>query len=108
VIFVESPESEDEMLQVASEVDAPLFANMVPGGRTPILGAARLSEMGYAIGIHPAVGFLASAAALTQAYADLKDNGQSTEAAGLMDFGEMNDLMGFQDIWAFEKAWAQE
>ncbi len=105
VIFVESPESEEEMLQVAAEVDAPLFANMVPGGRTPILPAERLSQMGYAIAIHPAVGFLASTGALTRAYRDLENNGLSTDAAELHDFSEMNKLLGFEDVWAFEQTW---
>ena len=108
VVFIESPESEAEMLQVAAEIDAPLFANMVPGGRTPILTADRLAEMGYAISIHPAAGFLASAAALTNSYEDLKINGANTEQSNLFDFGEMNTLLGFQDVWDFETTWAQD
>ena len=105
IVFVESPESEEEMLRVAAAVAAPLFANMVPGGRTPILPAKRLAEMGYAIAIHPAVGFLASAGALQRAYVDLQDIGLSTDKAELFDFGEMNKLLGFEDVWAFEKTW---
>ncbi len=103
VIFVESPESEDEMKRVADEIDAPLFANMVNGGRTPLLSETRLKELGYSIAIHPAVGFLSVGQALTKAYGDLKANGETTSAVDLYDFGEFNKLVGFEDVWEFEK-----
>lgn len=53
IIFVESPESEAELLQISRSVDAPLLANMVEGGRTPILPGARLAELGYQYAIYP-------------------------------------------------------
>lgn len=107
VIFVESPESEDEMRRVADSIDAPLFANMVNGGRTPLLSADRLKELGYAIAIHPAVGFLSMGAALTAAYADLKSNGETSGEIDLHNFSEFNELLGFKDVWEFEKKFAQ-
>ena len=107
VVFVESPESEDEMKRIADEIDAPLFANMVNGGRTPLLSADRLKELGFSIAIHPAVGFLAMGAALEKAYADLKTNGETTDAIDLYDFGRMNEVLGFPAVWEFEKKYAQ-
>jgi 2,3-dimethylmalate lyase len=107
VVFIESPESEEEMLRVAEAIDAPLFANMVNGGRTPLLSAARLAEMGYAIAIHPAVGFLSVGAALQKAYADLLANGETSSSIDLYSFAEFNKLIGFEDVWAFEKKYAQ-
>lgn len=53
VVFIESPESEAELARVGAEIDAPVLANMVEGGRTPILPAARLGEMGFRIVIFP-------------------------------------------------------
>lgn len=53
VLFVESPESEDEMRAINARLDRPTLANMVEGGRTPFLPAARLSRLGYAIAIFP-------------------------------------------------------
>lgn len=53
VLFVESPESEAELEQVAREVSGPVLANMVEGGRTPILPYPRLAEIGYRIAIFP-------------------------------------------------------
>lgn len=107
VVFIESPESEEEMKRVAGEVDAPLFANMVNGGRTPLLSAERLRELGYAIAIHPALGFLAMGAALDKAYADLAKHGETSKDIELYSFAEFNKLLGFEDVWAFEKKFAQ-
>ncbi|HEX3510566.1 MAG TPA: isocitrate lyase/PEP mutase family protein [Solirubrobacteraceae bacterium] len=53
VIFIEAPQSEAEIERIAKEIDAPLLLNIVPGGRTPELPAARLAELGYRIVIHP-------------------------------------------------------
>lgn len=107
VVFIESPESEEEMLKVADEVDAPLFANMVNGGRTPLLSASRLHEMGYSIAIHPAIGFLSMGAALKKAYSDLARNGETSADIDLYSFAEFNMLLGFEDVWEFEKKFAQ-
>jgi len=52
MLFVESPETEDEMATIGRELgDKPLVANMVEGGRTPMLSNARLAEIGYALAI---------------------------------------------------------
>jgi len=107
VVFVESPESEAEMQTVSDRVDAPLFANMVNGGRTPLLSADRLKELGYAIAIHPALGFLSVGAALDKAYKDLAANGITSPDIDLYSFAEFNKLLGFEDVWEFEKRYAE-
>lgn len=107
VVFIESPESEAEMQTVSERIDAPLFANMVNGGRTPILSAERLKELGYAIAIHPALGFLSVGAALDKAYKDLADNGITSPDIDLYSFSEFNKLLGFEDVWEFEKRYAE-
>jgi len=53
VIFVESPENEEELAEVARAVKAPVLANMVEGGRTPITPASRLTELGFSMAIYP-------------------------------------------------------
>jgi 2-methylisocitrate lyase-like PEP mutase family enzyme len=110
IVFIESPESEAEMAEIGRAIRRPLLANMVEGGRTPILPARRLEELGYAIAIYPVLGFLAAAAALERAYAHLKAQGDSnglpaTESYG---FGRVCELMGFPEVWEFERQWAQE
>lgn len=107
VVFIESPESEAEMQAIGRAIDRPLLANMVEGGRTPILPAARLAELGYAMAIYPAVGFLAAAAALERAYAHLREAGDSLALGESYGFGRMTDLMGFPEVWNFEKRWSE-
>ena len=53
VIFVEAPQSNEEIERIARDVTAPLLINLVLGGMTPLESAARLQELGYAIAIHP-------------------------------------------------------
>jgi 2-methylisocitrate lyase-like PEP mutase family enzyme len=109
IVFIESPESEAEMAAVGKAINKPLLANMVEGGRTPILPAERLKALGYAIAIYPAVGFLAAAKALEDAYAHLKAHGDSNAipAERSYGFGRICELMGFPEVWDFEKRWAQ-
>jgi 2-methylisocitrate lyase-like PEP mutase family enzyme len=107
VVFIESPESEAEMQTVSERIDAPLFANMVNGGCTPLLSADRLKELGYAIAIHPALGFLSVGAALDKAYKDLAANGITSPDIDLYSFAEFNKLLGFEDVWDFEKRYAE-
>jgi 2-methylisocitrate lyase-like PEP mutase family enzyme len=110
VVFIESPESEEEMKRIGGEIDAPLLANNVDGGgRTPILSAEKLASFGYNIAIYPAVGFLTMAAALERSYAHLlKEGDTNTLPEGVIyDFGQMNELMGFPEVWDFDKRWAR-
>lgn len=53
LIFVEAPQSEDELRTIAREVRAPLLVNMFQGGRTPLVAPAVLAEMGYRVMIVP-------------------------------------------------------
>jgi len=105
LLFVESPESEAEMARIGNELgDMPLVANMVEGGRTPILGAARLAELGFALAIYPGAGFLAAAAAIEHVFKELREAGTSRGAADrLYSFTEMNRLMGFEEVWQFDR-----
>ncbi len=106
MLFVESPESEAEMAKIGRELgDMPLVANMVEGGRTPMLIPERLAEIGYALAIYPVAGLLSAAAALNTVYRQIRDTGSSLGSpAPLYPFAEMNRLMGFEEVWAFDKA----
>jgi len=105
LLFVESPESEPEMAEIGRELGSkPLVANMVEGGRTPVLSATRLAELGYALAIYPVTGLLAAAAALDQVYRQIRATGSSLGApAPLYPFTEMNRLMGFEEVWRFDR-----
>lgn len=109
ILFVEAPESEAEMEKICASFDVPLLANMVEGGKTPILSRKRLEALGYKIAIFPASGFLAAGAALRQAYAEIREKGSTDAFAGeLYPFADFTKLMGFERVWAFEKAHAED
>ena len=105
IIFVEAPETESEMKMVNAAIKKPTLANMVSGGKTPIFSSSALQDMGYSVAIHPALGFLAMGEALKTAYTKLDTTGNVTGVA-LEDFGEFSRIMGFEDVWDFEKKWA--
>ena len=107
IIFVESPETEAEMAEVGRRIGKPLLANMVNGGRTPMLPADKLKALGFSIAIYPAVGFLSAGEALRRAYTDLKQNGTTTDAVPMYSFTEFNKLLGFEDVWEFERRYAE-
>jgi 2-methylisocitrate lyase-like PEP mutase family enzyme len=110
ILFIESPETEEEMLAIGRNFDIPLLANMVDGGRTPVLPKKRLEEIGYRIAIFPATGFLATAKALEQVYGVLRDKGSSDtlSSSQLYSFDAFNRVVGFEHVWDFEKRWAEE
>ncbi len=105
VLFVESPESLEELRRVAETFrGANLLANMVEGGRTPYLSTAELGAMGFKIALYPASGFLAAARALQLCYGQLHTAGIATGGpAPLLPFAEMNTLMGFPAVHDFER-----
>ena len=53
MIFVEAPPTREAMKRVASEIRVPLLANMVEGGKTPMLSRDELAALGYAFAIYP-------------------------------------------------------
>ncbi len=108
ILFVESPESEAEMEAIGRAFHQPLLANMVEGGRTPILSRARLAELGFQVAIYPAAGFLSTAATLDQMYRHLATTGSSLDApVPVYDFKKLTEILGFPDVHAFERRWAE-
>ncbi|MBM3571260.1 MAG: isocitrate lyase/PEP mutase family protein [Alphaproteobacteria bacterium] len=108
ILFIESPESEAEMAEIGRRFDVPLLANMVEGGRTPVLSAERLKQLGYRIAIFPALGFLAAGAALRAAYGKLRRDGSSIGFdRELYSFEEFNELMGFERVWEFDRTYGE-
>jgi methylisocitrate lyase len=95
-VFVEAPESLDEMARVRAAVPAsvPLVANMVEGGKTPLRPARELATAGYAIVVAPLTGLLAATRALERAYEALARDGSSAALTDRLSFGEMNALLG--------------
>lgn len=107
VLFFEAPQSEDEMRRACESFDLPMLANMADGGKTPMLPADVLKDIGYAFAIYPSMTSLGAAAAIEAALRHLKHTGVSGSAAApLFDFTEFCELIGFKEVWEFEKRWA--
>ncbi len=109
ILFIESPENEEEMRRIGEAFRGkPLLVNVVEGGSTPVLPAADYRAIGYSLAIYPAAGFLAVGEALRRVYGQIRETGSSIGAsAPLYDFQEFSRLMGFEDVWEFEKKWAE-
>ena len=104
ILFVESPESEDEMRQIGQSLKTPLVANMVEKGRTPVLSRDALEALGYKLAIFPVTALLASVHAMQNVYKQFQTQGSSADGqVPLFDFTDLTQLMGFEDIWEFEK-----
>jgi 2-methylisocitrate lyase-like PEP mutase family enzyme len=110
IVFVESPESEEEFKKVGEALrgQAWLLANMVPTGRSPVVSREKLVEYGFSIAIYPSAGMAAACAALDGAYRHLLAHG-STDGSPVpaWDMQQMHDLAGFPDVWSFEKKYAE-
>jgi 2-methylisocitrate lyase-like PEP mutase family enzyme len=108
ILFFEAPQSEEEMRKACEAFDKPMLANMADGGKTPILPAKVLEEIGYALAIYPSMTSLVAAAAMERALRALKTQGLSQRPdIPMTDFGEFCELIGFQEVWDFEKRWAR-
>ncbi|MEO5672643.1 MAG: isocitrate lyase/PEP mutase family protein [Ramlibacter sp.] len=108
ILFVESPESVEEMERIGRSTHIPLVANMVEGGRTPVLPQAQLEAIGYRIAIFPVTALLAAAQAMRATYAQLRGQGSSAgTAVPLMPFGDLTKLMGFEEVWEFDRRHAE-
>jgi len=109
LIFVESPESVAEFERIGSEVDAPLVANLVEGGRSPGVSAATLADLGFTLVLNPLTGLAAAVHALSTSYAHLKRCGSSEGLElPLHDLEDLHRLLGFEDVWAFEARWSRD
>ncbi len=106
ILFPEALTSEEEMRTACAAFDKPMMANMADGGLTPILSAKVLEDIGYAFAIYPSMTSLVAAAAMRQGLQALKTTGEY-DPDSLFDFKEFCGLIGFEDVWAFEKRWAK-
>ena len=107
ILFIESPESREEMQMIGKQFDLPVVANMVDTGKTPVLSRDELQAIGYQLAIFPVTAMLASVKAMQQVYAGFKAEGSSVHMADqLYEFNELSKLMGFQEVWDFEKKYA--
>jgi 2-methylisocitrate lyase-like PEP mutase family enzyme len=99
ITFLEAPESQEEMRHYCASVPGPKMANLIEGGKTPVLSVADLTEIGYKIAVYPLTLLNVSIQAMRGALADLA-RGQRPAAA--MEFDELKAAVGFPEYYAEE------
>ena len=107
IIFLEAPETQDEMARFCQAMSRPCMANMVPGGKTPILPPDRLQTIGYKLALYPVMLLSAAVAAMQSTLSALKP------AAGApmppaVSFAELQSVVGFPDYWQREEKYKAE
>jgi 2-methylisocitrate lyase-like PEP mutase family enzyme len=99
--FIEAPGSLDDLEAVGRRSPAPNVANMIEGGRTPVLPRERLAALGFHLILYPLSGLFAAARAIESVYRALKDQGTTPGDPGrLVTFAEFNDLIGVEERYA--------
>ncbi len=104
IIFVEAPESEAEMEAICKATALPNLANMIEGGRTPVLAPARLAEIGFKIAAYPLTLLAAATDAMEAALTALAAGQTPPPAAG---FAHIRNIAGFDDYVAAERDYVQ-
>ncbi len=105
LLFVDAPVSVEELRRVCSEIDGPCFANLVEGGKTPILSARQLEAMGFAAVTWPVSASYAIAHAVAEVYAALMRDGTTNAVRDRMvDFAAFNSLIGLEQVREAEAA----
>ncbi len=108
LLFVEAPRSRDQLSAVTKALagKAPLMANMVEGGQTPILSGPELQAIGFSLVIFPGAIVRALARTAQDFYATLKADGTTDAFRDRMfDFGDINEIVGTQDMLARGKTY---
>ena len=104
VVFVEAPQSEDELREIPKKIDAPLLANMIENGVTPTFSADELKSMGYSMVVFPLSGLYGAAYAMKKIFSQLKRTGSTKDSKHMMlDFNEFNDLVELPRFLQMEK-----
>ena len=102
VIFVEAPKSVDEMRVIGKAINAPLVANMIEGGATPINSSTALHKMGFKIILYPLSVLFANAFASIQILKELKKSGTTKKlknnVVNFEEFNEIVDLSKFRNM----------
>jgi 2,3-dimethylmalate lyase len=95
--FVEAPNSLDEMAQIGRRAPAPVVANMIEKGKTPVLPKQKLAELGFHLILYPLAGLFAAAHGLAAIYEKIRRDDTTLGAEEqLMAFDEFNDLIGVE------------
>jgi methylisocitrate lyase len=103
-LFVEAPQSLDELREIGRRLPGPLVANMVEEGVTPQLPPAELAALGFQLIVYPLSGLFAATRAMQEIYARLRADGHTLAVRDrLMTFSEFNVLVGLDEKYALDE-----
>jgi 2,3-dimethylmalate lyase len=102
-VFIEAPETKEEMKEISKHVPGPLVANMIERGVTPLMGPRELRDLGFDLVVWPLAPLYAVAKSLTDVYTTLRRNGSTLEMLDhLMPFNEFNGIVGLDEKYALD------
>lgn len=94
IVFVEAPQSLEDLEKISAALpNIPLFANMIEGGKTPVLPAEKLAELGFKIVVYPLSGLFAATKAMMTCFQHLKQNGTTAGFTDLTNFQEFEKII---------------
>lgn len=107
VIFVDAPQSAEELKIIGSELKVPLMVNMTEGGKTPILTSNELKELGFKIAIYPCATVFAAMKAMKEVLTVLKNEGSTRNVINkLEEFKSFNDSVGLPRYIELERKYS--
>lgn len=107
VVFVEAPQSISEMKKIGKSIKAPLVANMIEGGATPISSSMALNKMGFKIVLYPLSVLFANTYASLQILKELKKSGTTSKFnKKLVSFDQFNDIVELPNFRKLERKYA--
>ena len=102
-VFIEAPESKDEMKEISRQVPGPLVANMLERGVTPLMGPNELKELGFDLVVWPLAPLYSVAKSLTEVYTTLRRDGSTLAILDrLMPFDDFNRVVGLDEKYALD------
>ena len=102
-VFIEAPESKEEMREISKRVAGPLVANMLERGVTPLMGPKELQELGFDLIVWPLAPLYSVAKSLTDVYTTLRRDGSTLAILDqLMAFDDFNSIVGLNEKYALD------
>jgi methylisocitrate lyase len=107
VLFIEAPQSIEELNTVAASFEVPLLANMIEGGKTPFLAATELEQIGFKIALYPLSSLFASARAVQDVASHLMSTGTTSGFDRMASFHEFEEIIELQRFREIESRFAE-
>lgn len=106
--FVEAPGSTEQLKRIGERAPRPIVANMIEGGKTPVLPKAQLEALGFKLILYPLTGLFAAAHVLRSFYTCLHQTGATLGMeSDLLSFSEFNDLIGVEEKYRLSEKYGE-